>query len=177
MRKKRLILCLIALLLLSTAGQTCCFLTAKSADTTNPFSMGENTVTVEEGFNGTVKTNVKIANSGTVPAYIRVRAVAGRYHADGTMASVPVSGTYESSLGSGWVRQGDYYYHKDPVEPGESTSVLFSSVHPKSTLGEEYNGLNFHFDVLADSVQANGTDDNTHNPIVVEAWGVNPSLL
>ena len=177
MRKRNLILCFTALLLLSSVGQTCCYLKTKSDEKTNPFSMGENTITVVESFNGSVKTNVKIANTGTVPAYIRVKAVAGWYHADGSMAAVPVGGTYQTSPGTGWVQSGNYYYHRAPVSPGESTSVLFGSVSPNSGLGKEYDGLNFHFDVLADSVQANGTDDTTHNPIVVEAWGVNPSQL
>lgn len=172
MRKISLILCLLALLLLSTVEQTFCYLSHRTGETDNPFTAGEVTVTVTESFNGAVKSNVKITNTGTASAFVRVRAVPGWYNADGTMAAVPVAGTYSCSVGSGWDHIGSYYYYTSPVDSGESTSTLFSAVSPNSNLGSEYDGLLFHFDVLADSVQAEGTDDSTHESIVYEAWGV-----
>lgn len=176
MRKNNIALLLLAIFLLTSPAHTVCYLTGRTEEKVNPFSIGEVTVTVTESFNGSVKSNVKIKNTGTAPAYIRVKAVPGWYNADGTMAAVPVGGTYSCSVGSGWVRAGSYYCTA-PVEPGDDTPVLFGSVSPASGLGEEYDGLKFHFDVLADAVQANGTDDTTGNPIVMEAWGVDPASM
>lgn len=48
---------------------------------------------------------------------------------------------------------------------------------PKAVETVDYDGLKFHFDVLADSVQAEGTDDASGNPIVLLAWGVDPASL
>ena len=172
MRKTRMILLMLALLLLSTIGQTICYLTYHTGDTVNPFTAGEVSITVTETFTGTEKTNVMITNSGTAPAYIRVTAVPGWYDAEGNVVPVPVSGTYDCTVGADWVKQGNYYYYTSQVAPGESTPVLFDEVKPKDNLGEDYDGLSFHFDVLADAVQAEGTDDTTGADIVYMAWGV-----
>lgn len=180
MLKRICLLGVIVCMTLLCVQPTVSYLTALTTETVNPFHPGNVTVTVEENFNGSIKTNVKVRNSGTADAFVRVKATAGWYTAEGSLAAVPVAGTYTCSTGSGWVLSGGYYYCTSPIAAGSATPVLFTSVQPDFDAiasDERYDGLYFHFDILTDAVQAEGTDDTTENAIVVEAWGVNPLSL
>ena len=118
-----------------------------------------------ESFNGTVKSNVNVKNTGDTEAYIRVKLVTYRTNDDGQH----IGGTAEIPAftpGTGWVSYGGYYYYTKPVAPnGSPENALISSI----TLTGSYNdadGGHQAIDVMAEAIQSGPAQ------AVGEAWGV-----
>jgi hypothetical protein len=114
---------------------------------------------ITETFDGEIKENIRIENTGNVDAYIRAALVIQAKAENGDiLAYSPVHGTdYTlSALGSTWFKQKDYYYFKHPVPPGGLTDVMFSKIEalniPLKTLGGVHYYLNI--DVASQSIQA-----------------------
>lgn len=68
-----------------------------------------------------------------------------------------------------WELQGDYYYYKHPVKPGETTSPLFKNVYFDKTMDNAYQNAEAIVSVYAQAVQTanNGTTWDTVKP---ESW-------
>lgn len=129
MRKTKTILVLAAvvLMLACTVGGTLAFLITKTDSVTNTFDPGKVTCAVEESFDGTTKSSVKIKNTGNTDAWIRATVVANWVVGSGSDAKVvaPWTGsiTYNST---NWDEVGDYYYYKTTVASGQTTENLLS---------------------------------------------------
>ena len=93
----------LTLLLLCGASGTTAYIVASSATLYNTCTPGTVTSTVEERFDGTVKTDVCIRNTGNVSAYIRAAIVVTWQDAQGrTLPESPVvPDGYTLSLGAG----------------------------------------------------------------------------
>lgn len=159
-----------ALLLALAIGGTVAWLTTKADGITNKFIPSSVTCEVHEDFNGTVKSNVNVENTGDIPAYIRVRLVSYRtndegQHIGGT-ADIP-----DFTPGEGWVKSGDYYYYTKPVDPERMPDVdLISSI--SSITLESYtdvDGGHQSIDVMAEAIQS------VPAAAVGQAWGVSIS--
>lgn len=116
-RKKTwtLMICL-ALLAGLAVGGTLAWLTSSTGSVVNTFTVGNVEGEVEENFDGTIKKNVNVTNTGDVDAFIRVKLVTYRVNAAGN----PVGGEAESlsfTPGTGWVEHEGYYYYTFPVKP------------------------------------------------------------
>ena len=116
-RKKTwtLMICL-ALLAGLAVGGTLAWLTSSTGSVVNTFTVGNVEGEVEETFDGTIKKNVNVTNTGDVDAFIRVKLVTYRVNAAGN----PVGGEAESlsfTPGTGWVEHEGYYYYTFPVKP------------------------------------------------------------
>lgn len=116
-RKKTwtLMICL-ALLAGLAVGGTLAWLTSSTGSVVNTFTVGNVKGEVEENFDGTIKKNVNVTNTGDVDAYIRVKLVTYRVNAAGD----PIGGEVESpsfTPGTGWVEHDHYYYYTLPVKP------------------------------------------------------------
>ena len=136
---------------------TSAYLLTNSGHTTNEFSFGQVSCSVQETFDGTTKTDVSITNTGTIPAYIRCALVVTWQDPDGIVcAKAPRSGddyTLELDLTNGWSQGSDgYYYWAEPVAPGMGTGILISSLTAVESHTPEGYGL--HMEILADAVQA-----------------------
>ena len=73
----KLILILSSLLLTVclSIGTTYAYLLSKSETVTNTFTPGTAGNTIDESFNGTLKENVKVKNTGNINAFIRATIV------------------------------------------------------------------------------------------------------
>ena len=123
----------------------------------NEFTPGEVTIQVDETFNGTTKSDVRIKNTGNVPAYIRVALVPAWVDDEGNIAAKPASLKLDCDITWGddfnqfWFEGTDgFYYCKTFINPGDSTPILIKSCTVKD--GEhEYD---FELQVIASAVQS-----------------------
>ena len=154
-------------------GGTVAWLSTKSAPITNTFLPSHVSCSVTEEFNGTTKSNVNVINTGDIDAYIRVKLVTYRVndkeqHIGGTAEIPPFT------PGTGWVKNGDYYYYTQPVAPGEQPEI---SLIDRITLTDSYDdaddadGGKQVIEVMAEAIQS------TPAKAVTEAWGVDPEIL
>lgn len=142
----------------------------------NEFIPGEVTIQVDETFNGTTKQNVRIKNTGTVPAYIRVALIPAWVDDEGNIAAKPASLELKDDCNIAWGKDGNgyeadwfkgsdgFYYCKTVINPGDSTPILIKSCTVKD--GEhEYD---FELQVIASAVQSLPTSTvETVWPVVV----------
>lgn len=157
------------LLLALAIGGTVAWLSTKDAPITNTFKPSKVACEVTENFNGEVKSNVNVKNTGTINAFVRVKLVTYRtndqgQHIGGT-ASLP-----NFTLGKGWVKYGDYYYYTLPVAPGESPKTNLTD---SMTLVDSYldtDGGKQAVDVMAEAIQSVPED------AVRAAWGAGFSI-
>lgn len=158
-----------AAILCVTIGTTAAYLVAIPATVTNSFEAPELETEIRESFDGKVKNNVRIANTGGVAAYIRAAVVVTWQDAAGRVyAQRPVAGRdYDIRWSTdGWTSNGNYYYHSAPVAAGGETGVLFTSCTPRTTAPAE--GYALHVEILSEAVQAEP------DAAVQEAWGFVP---
>lgn len=146
----------LTLLFLCGASGTTAYIVASSATLYNTCTPGTLTSTVEERFDGTVKTDVCIRNTGNVSAYIRAAIVVTWKDAQGrTMPENPVApGDYTLSLGAGWTQGSDgYYYYSVAVAPGDTTGNLIDRCIQTRF---DPDGRRLCVEVLASAIQAVG---------------------
>ena len=176
-RSKKTGMLFLSLLLVATmvVGGTLAYLFTNTEPVENIFTPSYVSCSVTEEFNGTIKRNVNVTNTGNIDAYIRVKLVTYRVNDEGDhiggIAKIP-----DFTPGAGWVENGDYYYYTKPVAPDEQPAdALISSI----TLTDPYDdadGGKPVIEVMAEAIQANGVADNG-TKAVKEAWGVDPEEL
>ena len=166
--KRAVLLGLAALLIVAASiGGTLAWLTSNPSGIVNTFTPGEvpNQVT-EDPFDGTTKSNVRVKNTGNVDAYIRVALVPIWRNADGTGAGYPAAAVNPADYGmdSDWFKQGSYYYYSKSVAPNEVTAHLLTSFTAPTTPTNAPEGTYYELQMLAQSIQADGTDANGTSP-------------
>ena len=160
-----LVVSLLALLLV-VAGGTLAWLTAQDS-VSNTFTPAHVTCNVEETFNGTAKSNVSIKNTSDIPVYIRASIIVTWKDSSGNVyGQLPVADTdYTISYGTGWTRQGDYWYCNSEVAVGTNTPELISScteVAGKAPAGN----YRLSVEIIAEAIQSQPAR------AVQQAWGV-----
>lgn len=146
------ILVSVLLLLGVTVSGTLAYLTANTDPVQNTFTPSKVTNKIEEEFDGTTKTSIKVENTGDTEAYVRVKLVTYRVddngnHIGGT-ATIP-----NFTLGSDWFEKGGYYYYAKPVAAGASSGNLLGT----SITLQKYNdadGGKQVIEVIAESIQS-----------------------
>lgn len=169
-RKNKQLIALLSVLtvILGLAGGiTLAYIFTQTQPIENTFRPTEVTVEIEEEFDGSVKSDVKITNTGTAPSYIRAAVVVTWVTSDGsTLAETPVEGedydiTYAEN--TGWFKGDDgYWYYTTPVNPNESTGILID----ECTQLAEKTDCQLAVEILASAIQSDPSDAAT------EAWGV-----
>ena len=159
-------LILSALLLAALAiGGTVAYLTAKGEPLQNVFNPSRVSCEVTEEFDGTVKRNVNVTNTGDTEAYLRVKLVTYRVneqgqHIGGT-AALP-----SFTLGAGWVEYGGYYYYTLPVAAGERPAANLTGSMTLTASYTDADGGRQSVDVMAEAIQSEPAQ------AVGQAWGV-----
>ena len=140
----------------------------------NEFIPGEVTIQVDETFNGTTKQNVRIKNTGNVPAYIRVALVPAWVDDEGNIAAKPASLKLNDDCNIAWGKDGSgyeadwfigsdgFYYCKTVIEPDGSTPILIKSC----TVKDGEHKYDFELQIIASAVQSLPTST------VGEVWPV-----
>lgn len=172
--KKILLASVMAMLLgIAAVGSSLAFLVDQTGKITNQFVPSTVTGVIEEEFNHQVKTDVKIKNTGDIPAYVRVTVVPNWVDDESNVAAEVKESDYEItwnvSDASGWFKGSDgFYYYSRPVLPGVSTDVLIKECKPLvSKTDASGNQLHFELHVIASLIQAEPSE------AVEEAWRVN----
>lgn len=152
---KRWVLLLLAMTaLLAAAGGVYAFITDQTTELTNRFDPVVVTCQVEEEFDGAVKKNVTIRNTGDINGFIRAKLVINWVDADGkVLPNAPVEGTdYTVEWGSNlWVKGSDgFLYHSRAVAPGSVTSHLLNSL----TVVTAPAGCTLQVQIVATAIQA-----------------------
>lgn len=150
-------------------GGTIAWLIDKDSPLVNTFDPSKVTCEVQEKFDGKVKSDVNVKNTGDIDAFIRVKLVTYRtndagQHIGGT-AALP-----QFTLGANWVVYNGYYYYTLPVAPGDMPATELTD---SMTLTESYDdadGGHQSIDVMAEAIQSVPED------AVKAAWGAGFSI-
>lgn len=161
-RNKKTLTAFVALVLIlcCAVGGTVAWLTTATSPVTNTFTPAHVTTYVEETFNGTQKSNVKVENTGNIDAYIRAAIVFNWVNEAGQVYGQPVQASdYEIDLnigtgGTQWTKGSDgFYYYNSIVAPGGKTGDLITSL---TRVGNPPDGYDLQVIILADGIQAKG---------------------
>lgn len=163
-KRSGILLAAVIVLLAGAVGGTWAFLVAQSEPVQNNFTYAHVRCTIDEKFENGVKSDVKIQNTGDIPAYIRARIVVTWKDTSGNVSAVPVKDSdYTITFnGEKWTLQGDYWYCNTAVAAGGETPVLITKCEKKGTAPEGYN---LSVEILADAIQSEPAS------AVKEAWG------
>lgn len=166
-KRSGILLAAVIVLLAGAVGGTWAFLVAQSEPVQNNFTYAHVRCTIDEKFDGTTKSDVKIQNTGDIPAYIRARIVVTWKDASGNVSAVPVKDSdYIMTMGTGWTKGTDgYWYCKTAVDAGGETPVLITKCEKKGNAPKDYD---LSVEILADAIQSEPAS------AVTEAWGNTP---
>ena len=140
----------------------------------NSFTPGVVTIPVDEKFDGSTKSNVRIKNTGNVPAYIRVALVPAWVDDEGNIAAKRASLKLNDDCNIAWGKVGNgyeddwfigsdgFYYCKTVIEPDGSTPILIKSC----TVKDGEHKYDFELQIIASAVQSLPTST------VGEVWPV-----
>lgn len=154
-------------------GGTVAWLSAATGAVTNTFEPGKVTTEIVENVDSNVKEDVKVTNTGNIPAYIRAKVVVNWVDDQGVVsASAPIFGedyTAEFNLNQGWTQGADgFYYYTSQVAPDASTGVLLISCKPVD--GKAPAGCRLSVEILDEAIQA--LPDDAFN----ESWSKSSDL-
>lgn len=165
-RSKKSFTLLVAIVLCVTlaVGGSIAFLTSETNPVINLFSPANVSCYVDEQFDGTTKTGVRIQNTGNIDAYIRAVVVVNWVDSDGKICAGHAGTLPEIS--SSWTCGNDgFYYYTQPVAPGGYTGNLFDS----TSLTAAQDGCKMQVEVVASAIQS------VPESAVKDAWGFVPS--
>lgn len=156
----------LALVLTLTAGGTLAYLVSNTGAVTNTFTPANTKIEIDEpGWNGTTKSSILVKNTGDINVYVRVMLVASYQNADGVVCGTHTAAEPTFTLGTDWVKIGDYYYYKKAVPAEQSTgNLLGTSI--TLTKDPDHDDYVMHIDVLAQAIQAEP------DSAIQDAWGV-----
>lgn len=168
-KRSGILLAAVIVLLAGAVGGTWAFLVAQSESVQNNFTYAHVRCTIDEKFENGVKSDVKIQNTGDIPAYIRARIVVTWKDANGKVSAVPVKNTdYTIAFNeTDWTQQGDYWYCKTAVNPNDFTPELIAECK-KTDNANAPDGYDLSVEILADAIQSEPAS------AVTEAWGNTP---
>lgn len=176
MNKKRLISLIVVLALVAALiPAVYAYMIHKSQTVANNFIPGKVTCDIDEKMVDSIKTEIKVKNTGNVDAYIRVRLV---FHWEDSKGYPVARNMVPETVNcnDGWLEDEDEYtyYYIDRVAPGESTPNLLEVPFTMDAVKELVSGVNYYYypvmEVLAEAIQADGKDGD--KPAVTDAWGV-----
>lgn len=118
--------------------------------------------------NTTVTKIAEIKNIGKSDAWIRVKiqkSIELKYEGN------PDTDLVELNLNdTDWITDGEYYYYKNALKPGETTTSIFTSVTFKAAMGNEYQGAKATVDVYAQAVQTANNPATDGDVKTVKGW-------
>ena len=168
-KRSGILLAAVIVLLAGAVGGTWAFLVAQSEPVQNNFTYAHVSCTIDEKFENGVKSDVKIQNTGDIPAYIRARIVVTWKDASGNVSAVPVKDSdYTMTMGTGWTKgTDDYWYCNTAVDATKFTPELITECK-KTDNANAPKDYDLSVEILADAIQSEPAN------AVKEAWGNTP---
>lgn len=177
-RKEFVLLVSVFAMIAGVVGGTVAYLVAGTDPLINNFDLAEVSCSVEEYFNGKIKKDVKIQNTGDIPAYIRAKVVVTWKDEDGNVyGQAPIEETdYSIQYNeTDWKQDGDYWYYDEPVAPVTEnnccTPVLIHSCSPIADQTPE--GYNLSVEILAEAIQSEPHNESLS--AIKDAWNHDPT--
>ncbi len=175
-KKSLALLVSMVLLVVGVVGGTIAYIVTNAGPVVNEFVPTKVPCEIVENFDGNVKQDVQIKNTGNIDAYIRAKVVITWQDKDGNVAAqVPVKDTdyaitYDS--GNGWVQIGDYWYCKTAVAPNTTTPTLIAECKPVD--GQAPEGYYLSVEIVAESIQSQPSDavEQAWNGVTVDGNGM-----
>lgn len=171
----------VLVLLVGIVGASLAYLSMKTPAVKNEFTYGKVSCEVLEDFDGTVKSNVRIKNTGNIPAYIRARVVVTWKNKNGDIyGTKPVLGSaanednknydYSFDYNPSWICMttdsgGLYFYFPEFIGPDAETDWMLYNFK-KNENANVPEGYDLSVEILADAIQSEPVS------AVEEAWGV-----
>lgn len=159
---KVLLICVLSVTVLAaTAGLALAYFTTATPSVKNQFTRGVVDISIVEPHGSSYTTGnldqkvIRVANvkhDRSVPAYVRVRLVPILRRTNGDGSGDPVTVTYNAN-DTLWQSDGDYYYYKGTLNPGDSTERVINSATVTSVIPA---GEYLEIQAIADAVQATG---------------------
>ena len=180
MKRKFLILSVLALCFSLFAAETIAYFTADSK-AHNVITTGGVQIAVQEWADEdrqtpfedltgimpgmTVTKIAEIRNTGASEAWVRVKVEKNiRLQGEGT----PDIGLVELTLNTAdWTERDGYYYYTKALKPGEVTAPIFTAVTFGTAMGNEYQNATATVDVFAQAVQ---TANNGATVLDAQGW-------
>ena len=155
---------LISLLLLAAfaVGGTVAYLVTGTQEVKNTFTPAEVPPEIHEIVDD-YKKEVTIQNTGNTSAYIRAAVIANAIDENGNVTGPKDVSSYLG--GDNWTQRDGYWYYTKVVDTKGSTTDLVKDDIPLECI---------QVIVLAESIQAEGTDASGNKPVVL-AWGFDPA--
>ena len=174
-RKKALLLAVsVALILAAAIGGTIAYIVTKTDSVTNTFDPANVPIKVDETFVNGEKKDVKIQNTGNIPAFIRAKVVVTWKDTNGNVSAIkPVEGTDKdytiSYNGTDWTYNNTdgFWYSNTAIAATGKTPVLISSCQPVEDKAPD--GYKLSVEIIAESIQSEPAN------VVGTVWGYTPS--
>lgn len=168
-KKTLVLLTALFLIFTVTAGSTLAYLVTKTDSVVNTFQPSVMQGGIDEEFDGMTKTDVKVTNTGDVPAYVRAAIIINWVDDEGKVVTEPVvASDYDMSLNtSNWTKIGDYYYYTSVLAAKSETKDLIESCTVTAT--GKAKGYRLSVEILAQAVQSEPEQ------AVKDVWGVSSS--
>lgn len=169
-RKYAALVISLALIFIVGIGSTVAYILTHTDPVKNTFVPAAASCEIEENFDGDVKTDVKVKNTGSADAYVRASIVVTWVDESGNVSSqAPVLGTdYTMTLDltNGWVRFDDgFYYYTKALAPSAETSSLIDECKMADSAVVP-NGCHLSVEIIASAIQAEPAS------AVSDMWGV-----
>ena len=180
MKRKLLVLSVLAICLATLAAGTLAYFTAE--DTAhNVITSGGVEIAVQEWAdkektapfedltgvmpNTTVTKIAEIKNTGASDAWVRVKVEKNiKLQGEGTPDTSLVELTRNTA---DWTEKDGYFYYNAALKPGEVTAPIFTAVTFKADMGNEYQHATATVDVFAQAVQ---TANNGATVMAAQGW-------
>lgn len=167
---------LLTALVIVSIPLTIAYFKADANNVNNSFTPAESIMpTVEETFENGEKKNVfiKVGNPG-YPVYVRAEIIFNWIDENGNVYCIKpaINQDYEIDLNDDdWnLSDGFYYYNKSVASGGQTTNLINSCKLKDKVVAPE--GFTFDVEIIAQTIQAVGTTDDTDYPAIEDAWGV-----
>lgn len=165
-RKALFALVSVLVLVFAAVGVTVAYLQTQTEPLENQFTPAKVSCKVEETFDGNVKSDVTIRNTGDTDAFIRVAIVANwvqtddndnskvtSVHAQQPVINKDYTLMLADNFKENWLQDGNgFYYYKNAVEPDGSTAVLIKECKPIESNAPA--GYTLAVEIVASAIQA-----------------------
>lgn len=156
--RKLLVILLTFIALLSCIGSVFAYMFKKTEVVPNEFVPATVSCQVVETFSDNKKTSIQIENTSNIEAYLRLHLITYWIDEDDNILFKPLPDpyfTWSEENQKAWLKVGDTYYYRYPVQPGSMTGNLLEGTQIELKENAEGNRRNRQVvEVFAEAIQS-----------------------